>query len=287
MLRKDPAPMTEHWKIDTTDATFETDVLERSDNTPVLVDFWATWCGPCRTLAPILEDAVRLRASQMVLVKADTDACQQAAMAFQVQSIPAVFLIFRREVVDSFAGVMDANALAQWLDNSLEKISVLQAADLETTDPQQALAIYQQSLDDHPNDFPAMIGIARIHLQQGDLTAAKEWLDKLQARGFMEPEAEKVKAQYDLATFDSSHLDELVAAVEKDPDSIPTRLELAKARMAAQQYPQACDDCLVVVEQDRGEGRDQAKTLMLDMFRVWEDQEAVRHYRRQLSMKLY
>jgi len=102
-------------KIDVTDATFETDVLDRSVTTPVVVDLWAEWCGPCRTLGPILEKVVADTNGQVILAKLDTDANPQVAAAFRVQSIPAVHAIIDRKVVDSFVGALPERQVAEFV----------------------------------------------------------------------------------------------------------------------------------------------------------------------------
>ncbi|MEC7447947.1 MAG: thioredoxin domain-containing protein, partial [Planctomycetota bacterium] len=108
--------MTQPWTIDTSDETFEQDVMERSAETPIIVDFWAEWCAPCRMLAPTLEAAVEKRNGEFMLVKAETEKCQQAAGSFQVSSIPAVYLVYQGKVVDFFAGVLPEAELDRWLD---------------------------------------------------------------------------------------------------------------------------------------------------------------------------
>ncbi|MEZ6109004.1 MAG: thioredoxin domain-containing protein [Pirellulaceae bacterium] len=108
--------MTADWKVEPDDATFEQQVVEQSFKTPVLVDFWAAWCAPCRMLGPILEKVVEARAGKVILAKVDTSAAPKAAGSFRVQSIPAVYLLDRGEVVDGFQGMIPESQLANWLD---------------------------------------------------------------------------------------------------------------------------------------------------------------------------
>jgi putative thioredoxin len=109
--------------MDVTDATFETDVLERSSEVPVVIDLWASWCGPCRTLGPILEKAVAGTEGAVELVKVDVDANPRIAATFQVQSIPAVYAISNRKVVDSFVGAIPETAVKQWLEGLVPTVT--------------------------------------------------------------------------------------------------------------------------------------------------------------------
>jgi putative thioredoxin len=159
--------------MDVTDATFETDVLERSTQTTVVVDLWASWCGPCKTLGPVLEKVVGESAGAE-LVKVDVDANPRTAATFQVQSIPAVYAIRDRKVVDSFVGALPEPAVRQWvagLSPAPSEVDRLIAAGDE-----QSL---RQAVELEPASEPALLALASELVAQGDDAARKEALGLL------------------------------------------------------------------------------------------------------------
>ena len=279
--------MTHPWTIDTTDETFEQDVMERSTETPIIVDFWAEWCAPCRMLAPTLEAAVEKRNGAFLLVKAETEKCQQAAGSFQVASIPAVYLVYQGKVVDFFAGVLPEAELDRWLDAAKDRFRLIEAEAMESETPDQAETIYREYLNEEPNGYPVMISLARVLCLSGKIDEATEWIEKLEARGFMEPEAEKVKAQLGLSSMNPGDVATLRDQVNADGENLSLRLELAKALMAEAEYEDALQLCLHIIEKEKvGLGED-AKQMMLDVFRIWDDESQVRDFRKKLSMLLY
>jgi putative thioredoxin len=153
--------------MDVTDATFETAVLERSTEVPVVVDLWASWCGPCRTLGPILERTIAATEGQVELVKVDVDANPRVAATFQVQSIPAVYAIADRKVVDSFVGALPEAAVRQWVERLVptpSETDLLLAAGDE--------ASLRQALDAEPANEKVILALAAL-LVDADTAAAK------------------------------------------------------------------------------------------------------------------
>ena len=276
------------WIVETTEEAFERDVFERSRELPVVVDVWAAWCAPCRMLAPLLEQAAREGAGKFVLVKAETDHCPKAAGTFAVQSIPAVYGVSGGEVVDFFTGALSAEQLGQWLERLEGFAEFTRAARLEATDAAAAETIYRTLVETHPREPRAQIGLARTLLALDRPDECRTLLEKLADRGFLEPEAEKVKASLDLRGKLSLDLDACRAAVEQRPTDVLARRQLAQALAGHEQYQAALDQCLEVLRFDRKGLGEQARVLMLEIFRVLpEDSELIGTYRRKLSSALY
>jgi len=276
------------WVVNTTAESFERDVLERSFEVPVVVDFWAAWCAPCRALGPILENLAAQYAGRFVLVKADTDQVQEAATQFQVQSIPAVFGIVAGEVVDFFAGALPETQIRTWLNRLLQGSRLVEAQRLEATDPQRAEQVYREILVDQPTDANALLGLGRLLVTQQRGEEAKAILAELESRGFLEPEAEKLKSALQLLDKGNVDLGAIRQSVEAEPGNLELRLQLAQALAGSGIYEEAFEICLALVEQDRHGVGERARQVMVDVFRVLpEGSELVHDYRRKLAMLLY
>ncbi|MEJ7561187.1 MAG: tetratricopeptide repeat protein [Ilumatobacteraceae bacterium] len=162
--------------IDVTDATFETEVVERSKTTPVVVDLWATWCGPCTTLGPILEKVVDATGGQVVLAKVDVDANPAISQAFQVQSIPAVYAMKDGQPVDGFMGSYPENFVQEFVDKLLPSATdVLQSELLAAGDE----ASLRKVLDDEPGNEEAVIALAELLVERGDTEEALALLERI------------------------------------------------------------------------------------------------------------
>jgi len=162
--------------IDVTDATFETEVVERSKTTPVVVDLWATWCGPCTTLGPILEKVVDATGGQVVLAKVDVDANPAISQAFEVQSIPAVYAMKDGQPVDGFMGSYPENFVQEFVDKLLPSpTDVLQSELLAAGDE----ASLRKVLDDEPGNEEAVIALAELLVERGDTEEALALLERI------------------------------------------------------------------------------------------------------------
>jgi putative thioredoxin len=290
----DETNMTSAYVIEVTLQNFERDVIERSRTVPVVMDFWASWCGPCLRLGPLLEKLATDYDGKFVLAKVDTEREPGLASQFGIRSIPAVFGVRDGKAVDGFVGLQPESVIRTWLDRLLpspaEQIAA-HAQELEATDPKAAEARYNSALAFDP-DFPAArVGLARIAIEEGRLEDAQAQIVSLERRGYLEPEAEKVKATLTLrlqALQAGAPLEDARAALAANPDDLTLKLQLAEALAAAGQYSDALALCLELVERNRkGPIGEQARQTMLAIFQILPpDSELVTEMQRQLSFVL-
>jgi putative thioredoxin len=281
--------------IEPTRESFESDVIERSRLVPIVIDFWAPWCGPCLRLGPLLEKLAREYEGKFILAKIDTEREPQLAAQFGVRSIPAVFGVRDGKVVDGFLGVQPEAMIRAWLDRLLptpaEQIAA-HARELEATDPKTAEARYNSALSFDPDLPAAQTGLARIALEEGRLEDAQARIVSLERRGYLEPEAEKLKAELTLRMQAQQagvvSLEKARAALASKPDDPALRFQLAESLAAAGQYSDALALCLELVERDRkGKIGEAARQTMLAIFQILPpDSELVTENQRQLSFVL-
>jgi putative thioredoxin len=285
------SPLSPHI-LDATSESFAVDVIERSRTVPVVVDFWAEWCGPCKMLGPVLEKLAREYDGKFTLVKVDVDRASDVAGSFGVRSIPAVFGVRDGQVLDAFAGVQPENTIRQWIDRLLPNPAetlTMQAQALEATDPQAAEAKYAEALAIIPDHPEAQLGLARLALAAGRVEEAAGVIAALERRGFLEPEGEKLKAELILRSQaeNSGGVDAARAALAAEPKDLNRKFALAEALAASGGYEEALALCLDLVERDRKGVGEKARQTMLAVFQLLPpDSELVIDFRRQLSLAL-
>ncbi|MBW3600409.1 MAG: tetratricopeptide repeat protein [Planctomycetes bacterium] len=276
------------WIIDTADETFEQDVIERSKQTPVVLDFWATWCQPCLMLKPVLEQMAQEYQGRFVLAKAEQQSNDRALKDFNVEAFPTVFGVVNGEPVDYFMGLMRPEQLRGWIDRLLQLGEAATAQHLEEADPLAAEAEYRKMLEAAPDDDRLQIGLARVLLAQGKTEECRQILRTLEERGFLEPEAEKLKATLDLSAKEGADVEKLRQQAEANPNDYAQKVKLAEAIAAQSQYEEALDLCLEVVEEDRAGAGESARKLMVEIFQVLPADSSLKTtYQRRLSAALY
>lgn len=276
------------WIIDATDESFEKEVLERSKSTLCIVDFWAEWCGPCRMLAPILEELAAEYEGKFTLVKVDADQSQQTAMKFGVQSLPSVFAFADGEAVDGFMGVLPKEQIKEWIDNQLAGNEVFDAINLTESAPEEAIEKLTVLQEKHPEEVMIRIGLADAYFNTGKIEECRAIIAQLEDRGFLEPEAQKIKAKLDMQAKGGIDISEAKSNAEANPDDLNIQLAYANALVGQSRYEEAFEICLGIVQKDKKGVGDEARALMVEVFKSLPDDSELTHvYRRKLSMLLY
>ena len=281
------------WIVNVTDETFEEEVIERSNTVPVVVDFWAEWCGPCRALGPVLEKLAGEYDGKFLLAKVDTEKAAAAATKFQIQSIPAVYGMREGKIVDGFMGALPEPQIREWLARILPSEAdtlLVEALALADSKPAEAEAKLRNAIEIDPKLAAAQIELASLLLAIEKTDEASELIEKLEGRGFLEPEAERVKSALEIqrAGSEKGGVDACRAAVKSDSENLSLQIDLAEALAATGTHEEALQVALSVVQNDFGDHRERARQVMIDIFRVLPpDSELTKDYRRQLSMALF
>jgi putative thioredoxin len=261
------------WVIDVGEADFEQGVLARSQTVPVVVDFWAEWCGPCRTLGPLLEQAAADRKGAFVLAKVNVDEAQQLAGYFRIESIPAVLAFKGGQPVNGFVGLVSEPELKQFLDDLSGPSAddpLVHAAVLEETDSTRAEAIYREALAKDERNDPARLGLARVLVATGRDDEALTVLETIPDAGDFGPEAVKLRRTIEMHKNAATAGDEgtLLKKIAADPENAHLRLELGNVLATKGQYEEALDSLLKAAELDLELGRGPVRELMVKVFEI-------------------
>ncbi|HSK95286.1 MAG TPA: thioredoxin [Euzebyales bacterium] len=263
-----------------TEATFGTDVIAASATTPVVVDFWAPWCGPCRQLSPLLEQMAQRFGDDVRVVKLNVDEAPRLAQRFRVQGIPAVKAFRGGRVVSEFVGLQPANVIEQFF-TALLPSGADRLVSRATAEPERTEEMLEQAIALEPGHAGALLGLARIAREQGRDEDAQDLLSRVSQH----PEAQRLLAEIRLADSNGHalSLDGLARDAERSPQD---RLAYARALVAAQQHDRAADVLLAAVADPST--REEARTLLLDLFRVLgDDHEITRRTRPRLASALF
>jgi len=287
---------------DTTEATFMADVVDASQTVPVIVDFWAPWCGPCKTLGPMLEDAVRAAKGAVKMVKVNVDEAQNIAGQLQIQSIPTVYAFFKGQPVDGFQGALPQSEIKAFVDRVVkagggeapgDTLADAVAAAEEmlaegaATDAAQTFAAI---LEEDPMNAPAYGGMVRSHIAMGALDQAEALLNGAPIEISKAPELEAAHAQLQLAhqAADAGPVAELTETVEANPDDHQARFDLAQALYAHDDAEAAVDHLLELFRRDREWNDSAAKTQLFTIFEALKPNDpVVLNGRRKLSSMIF
>ena len=288
---------------DGTEATFMADVIEGSREVPVIVDFWATWCGPCKTLGPMLEAAVIAAKGKVKMIKIDVDREQRLAGALAqqglpLQSIPTVVAFVDGRPVDMFQGALPQSQITDFVnklvalggDGGLSE--ALEAAEQMLAEGaiDEAAQVFAGILGEDPNHAGAMAGLARAHIALGDLDRAEGVLNTAPDAIIAAPELEAVRAQIALArqAEKAGPLADLQAAVAANPDDLQARFDYALALHAAGQVQEAVDELLDMFRRDRDWNDGAAKAQLFTIFDALKPQDPIALAgRRKLSSMIF
>ncbi|MGH8173283.1 MAG: thioredoxin [Rhodanobacteraceae bacterium] len=290
------APLPSPHIFDATQATFETEVLAASFDQPVLVDFWATWCEPCKALGPLLEKIVGEYNGSVKLAKVDCDKEQALAGMFGVRSIPTVVLVRDGQLVDGFSGALPEANLREFLSRhvqpgevSLEPPTEVDAKEPPPETPEQAIARIQQEIAAQPDKPELKLDLAVAQMSAGNAAAAETGLDALPANLATDERAKRLRGQLEFARVlkDAPAESELRARIERNPADYEARDLLGMRLLAGGDAAGGLQIFIDLLQADRNWNDGQARKRLVAAFNVLDDADLVGTFRRKMSALLF
>ena len=286
---------------DSSEASFMADVVQASQEVPIVVDFWAPWCGPCKTLGPQLEEAVRAAKGAVKMVKVNVDEAQMIAGQLQIQSIPTVYAFFKGQPIDGFQGALPASEIKAFIDRvvkaaggdasgGLEEAVAAAEEMLEAGAAVDAAQTFAAILGEDPNNAPAYADLVRAHIALDDLDQAEAILNGAPAEISTEAPLEAAAAALALArqAADAGPVAELRAQVEADPNDLDARYDLAQALYAGGDAAGAVEELLALFGKDREWKDGAAKAQLFTIFEALKPNDpVVLNGRRRLSSMIF
>ncbi|MCI5041023.1 MAG: thioredoxin [Donghicola eburneus] len=295
------APAADDLIMDVSEADFMDKVVQASMTTPVIVDFWAPWCGPCKTLGPQLEDAVKAAKGAVKMAKVNVDENQMIAGQLRVQSIPTVYAFWQGQPVDGFQGAVPGSEIKAFVERVVQAAGgdasgglddAIAAAEemMENGEAVDAAQVFAAILEEDPNHAKAYGGLVRAHIATGDLEQAEAILNGAPAEISKAPELEAAHAQLELAkqASDAGPVAELRAQVEANPDDLQARFDLAQALYANGDAEGAVNELLDLFRKDREWNDGAAKAQLFTIFEALKPNDpVVLNGRRKLSSMIF
>lgn len=285
--------------FDATTDTFEADVIQRSMQVPVLVDFWATWCGPCKQLGPLLDKLAADYNGAFELAKVDVDKEQQLAAAFQIRSVPTVILVKDGQLVDGFPGALPEGQLREFLKHhgiepAAPALEGFGEADIATEaappppDPHAEVMRLRKAVAEAPDQDELKLDLALALLATGGAHEAEQMLDALPANLSTDDRAVKARARLGFAALllDAPPAATLQAAVDANPDDLHARHLLGVHRIVGDDAEAGLEQFLEMLRRDRGFEHGLPRKALIDAFQVLDDEDLVSRYRRKMSSLL-
>ena len=279
---------TSEWVIEVGDADFESAVLKRSETTPVVVDFWAPWCGPCRALGPLLERLAAEHQGAFILAKVNVDEAPAVSQAFGIQSIPAVKGFRDGMLVGEFVGAQPEPTVRKLLELVLPTAADRLVAGAATLAPDAAEAALGEALELEPRHARALLELARIVAARGDTPGALQLLERVSPPSPLVGESERLAAELRMRTDGGGDRAALRARIAADPNDLAARLDLGRTLAALGKHEDALAELLDVVRRDPHFADDGARKAMVDLFAVLgSDDPLTDRYRNELAKALF
>ena len=278
---------------DVSEQDFLAEVIEKSKTVPVVVDFWAPWCGPCQTLKPVLEKLAEEYQGKFFLAKINADENQALSAQFGVRGIPSVKAVYNGKIINEFSGALPEPAVREFLEKIIPNESETQRQEAmaiyESGDIQKAMALLNKAIAQDENNFNAKVNLATLLFENNEPQAAKDVIEKLPANVQLEESVRELLTKIELSERTSELPDKqtLLQQVQQDDTNLQARIDLANHYIGEQAYDEAFELLFDVLKKDRHFGDDAARKTMLSVFTLLGPQDPrVRSARKTLASLL-